>query len=183
MDRSAKSAGQGRIERLFETLQDRLVKEMRLAGIDSIEAAITSWKRAFSRSGRAFYGGTAQSTQCPSKAGARTSLGRNLSVRVVASGRRSHGQLDGNRWGVPRKRSARLTGSAGGNRTATGRLSLVALPEPLSAPASLPGTAAARGKSFRPTASSFRKSTIKSHKRLLRTIHGGHSIWQKSGHF
>jgi len=29
----------GRIERLFETLQDRLVKEMRLAGIDSLAAA------------------------------------------------------------------------------------------------------------------------------------------------
>ena len=29
----------GRIERLFETLQDRLVKEMRLAGIDSILGA------------------------------------------------------------------------------------------------------------------------------------------------
>src|SRR5437762_13447152 len=29
----------GRIERLFETLQDRLVKEMRLAGIDSIQGA------------------------------------------------------------------------------------------------------------------------------------------------
>src|SRR5256886_17536929 len=29
----------GRIERLFETLQDRLVKEMRLAGIDTKEAA------------------------------------------------------------------------------------------------------------------------------------------------
>src|SRR6202051_518862 len=29
----------GRIERLFETLQDRLVKEMRLAGIDSIATA------------------------------------------------------------------------------------------------------------------------------------------------
>ena len=29
----------GRVERLFDTLQDRLVKELRLAGIDSIEAA------------------------------------------------------------------------------------------------------------------------------------------------
>src|SRR2546430_17057242 len=29
----------GRIERLFETLQDRLVKEMRLAGIDTMEDA------------------------------------------------------------------------------------------------------------------------------------------------
>src|ERR1700686_3043940 len=31
--------GKGRIERLFETLQDRLVKEMRLRGIDSLAAA------------------------------------------------------------------------------------------------------------------------------------------------
>lgn len=29
----------GRVERLFDTLQDRLVKELRLAGIDSVEAA------------------------------------------------------------------------------------------------------------------------------------------------
>ena len=46
----------GRIERLFETLQDRLVKEMRLAGIDTLEAAnrflelhfIPEWERRFS---------------------------------------------------------------------------------------------------------------------------------------
>ena len=45
----------GRIERLFETLQDRLVKEMRLAGIDTIEAAnrfleirfIPEWEQRF----------------------------------------------------------------------------------------------------------------------------------------
>src|ERR1700692_4576453 len=37
----------GRIERLFETLQDRLVKEMRLAGIDSIEAANHFWEMRF----------------------------------------------------------------------------------------------------------------------------------------
>ena len=45
----------GRIERLLETLQDRLVKEMRLAGIDSIEAAnrflelhfIPEWEQRF----------------------------------------------------------------------------------------------------------------------------------------
>jgi hypothetical protein len=45
----------GRIERLFATLQDRLVKEMRLAGIDSIEAAnqfletrfLPEWERRF----------------------------------------------------------------------------------------------------------------------------------------
>jgi transposase len=46
----------GRIERLFETLQDRLVKEMRLTGIDSIEAAnhflemrfLPEWEQRFS---------------------------------------------------------------------------------------------------------------------------------------
>jgi hypothetical protein len=32
-------AGKGRVERLFKTLQDRLVKELRLAGIATIEAA------------------------------------------------------------------------------------------------------------------------------------------------
>ena len=45
----------GRIERLFETLQDRLVKEMRLAGIDSIAAAnhflemrfLAEWEQRF----------------------------------------------------------------------------------------------------------------------------------------
>jgi hypothetical protein len=41
----------GRIERLFETLQDRLVKEMRLAGIDSLVAANPFWKPALFRSG------------------------------------------------------------------------------------------------------------------------------------
>ena len=45
----------GRIERLFETLQDRLVKEMRLAGIDSIAGAnhflemrfVPEWEQRF----------------------------------------------------------------------------------------------------------------------------------------
>jgi hypothetical protein len=39
MDCGPQPAGKWCIERLFETLQDRLVKEMRLAGIDSIAAA------------------------------------------------------------------------------------------------------------------------------------------------
>ena len=45
----------GRIERLFETLQDRLVKEMRLTGIDSLAAAnhlrrtfFRQWEERFS---------------------------------------------------------------------------------------------------------------------------------------
>lgn len=37
----------GRVERLFETLQDRLVKEMRLAGINTIEAANVFLRKTF----------------------------------------------------------------------------------------------------------------------------------------
>ncbi|MEA2787633.1 MAG: hypothetical protein QOG73_39, partial [Acetobacteraceae bacterium] len=36
----------GRVERTFGTLQDRLVKELRLAGISTIEAA-NAWVPAF----------------------------------------------------------------------------------------------------------------------------------------
>ena len=50
----------GRIERLFETLQDRLVKEMRLAGIDSLQGAnhflemgfLPEWEQRFTVAGR-----------------------------------------------------------------------------------------------------------------------------------
>src|SRR6516225_2071494 len=50
----------GRIERLFETLQDRLVKEMRLAGIDSMQGAnhflampfLRGWVQRFTFRGR-----------------------------------------------------------------------------------------------------------------------------------
>src|SRR2546429_4465590 len=56
-----------------------------------------------------------------------------------------------------------FTGIAGGNRAAAGWFAMVALPQSLSAPAPLCGTGPARGKSFRPTASSpYRKATIKS---------------------
>ncbi len=37
----------GRIERLFATLQDRLVKEMRLAGISTVEQANRFWEEVF----------------------------------------------------------------------------------------------------------------------------------------
>src|SRR5216683_3090804 len=75
----------GRIERLFETLQDRLVKEMRLTGIDSIEAAnhflemrfLPEWEQR---------------------------LEEILSVRVVRKVADDHTvSWDGNRWGVPRE--------------------------------------------------------------------------------
>src|SRR5882672_5264473 len=137
--------------------------------------------------GRAFYGGATPSTQCPSTAGARTSPGRNLE-RACGSqdGRRSHGHLG---WqplgGATRRNLRRASWSAGGNRKATGRLSLVAFPEPLSAPAPLSGSGVACGKSFRPTASrTYRKTPIKSlQKCSSEPSVADTSIWQKTGHF
>ena len=94
----------GRIERLFQTLQDRLVKEMRLAGIDSIAAAnhfletrfFPEWEERFTVAPR-----------IPGNAHRR--LGREhrleeiLSVRVVRKVSDDHTvSWEGNRWGVPR---------------------------------------------------------------------------------
>src|SRR6266576_2406544 len=96
-----------------------------------------------SRVGRAIHGGTAPSTQCPSAAGARTSPGRNPEcARGPQGGRGSHRQLGRKPLGRATGRSLRwFTGSPGGNRTASGRLALAALPQSLSAPAPLSGTA------------------------------------------
>jgi hypothetical protein len=44
--RACRLAGKGRVERAHHTLQDRLVKELRLAGISTIEAA-NAFLRAF----------------------------------------------------------------------------------------------------------------------------------------
>jgi len=94
----------GRIERLFETLQDRLVKEMRLAGIETIADAnwfletqfLPQWEERFTvvpRVGR----------------DAHRPLGRDhrleeiLSVRVVRTVAHDHTvKWQGERWGVPR---------------------------------------------------------------------------------
>jgi hypothetical protein len=105
----------GRIERLFATLQDRLVKEMRLAGIDSLEAAnhflqtrfLAEWERRF--------------TVVPRNPGnAHRPLGRAqrleeiLSVRVVRTVAQDHTvSWEGNLWGVPREEvCAGLRGAA-----------------------------------------------------------------------
>ncbi|MGH8336654.1 MAG: ISNCY family transposase, partial [Gammaproteobacteria bacterium] len=95
----------GRIERLFETLQDRLVKEMRLAGIDSIEAGnyfletrfLPEWERRFTVAPRD-----------PRNAHRRLSRGQRLeeilSVRVARKVADDHTvSWDGRRWGVPRE--------------------------------------------------------------------------------
>jgi len=60
------------------------VKELRLAGIDSIEGANHFFGDALcSRVGAAFYRSTAECTQCPSTTGARQHLEEILSVRVA----------------------------------------------------------------------------------------------------
>jgi hypothetical protein len=95
----------GRIERLFETLQDRLVKEMRLAGIDTLEAAnhfletrfLPEWEQRFTVAPRH-----------PRNAHRRLSrehrLEEILSVRVPRKVAEDHTvSWDGNRWGVPRE--------------------------------------------------------------------------------
>jgi hypothetical protein len=95
----------GRIERLFETLQDRLVKEMRLAGIATMEEGnhfferrfLPEWEPRFTKMPR-------PSAQCPSTSGRRTTPGRNPErAGRGPGGRRSHRQLEGHRWGVPRE--------------------------------------------------------------------------------
>jgi len=188
----------GRIERLFETLQDRLVKEMRLAGIDSIEAAnhfletrfLPEWEERFTVAPR-------NPRNAHRRLGREHHLEEILSVRVVRKVADDHTvSWDGNRWGVPREEvcaglrgaqveiERRLDGSHW-LRFRNRYLRLRHCPEPLSAPASLPGTAAARGKSFRPTASrTYRKSTIKSSQKCSSgPSMADISIWQKSGHF
>jgi len=95
----------GRIERLFETLQDRLVKEMRLTGIDRIEAAnhflqmrfLPEWERRFSVAPR-------NPRNAHRRLYREQRLEEILSVRVVRKVADDHTvSWDGNRWGVPRE--------------------------------------------------------------------------------
>ncbi len=95
----------GRIERLFETLQDRLVKEMRLAGIDTIEAAnrflelhfIPEWERRFAVVAR-------HPRNAHRRLGREQRLEEILSVRAARQVADDHTvSWDGNRWGVPRE--------------------------------------------------------------------------------
>src|SRR6266404_3849776 len=137
--------------------------------------------------GRAFHGGTSQATQRAPTVGSRTALGGNSKrARLPQGGRRSHRQLGWNPLGRATRRSVRgSAGGAGGNRTASGWLPLAALPQSLSPLAPLPNGRAARGKSFRPTASrTHRQSTLKSlQKCSSKPPMADISIWQKTGHF
>jgi transposase len=105
----------GRIERLFETLQDRLVKEMRLAGIDSIAAAnhflemrfLPEWEQRFTVAAR-------NARDAHRRLGQEQHLEEILSVRVDRKVAQDHTvSWDGNRWGVLREEvCAGLRGAA-----------------------------------------------------------------------
>ena len=95
----------GRIERLFATLQDRLVKEMRLAGIDSIAAAnhflemhfLPEWEQRFTVVPR-------NPRNAHRRLGREHRLGEILSVRVTRQVADDHTvSWGGNRWGVLRE--------------------------------------------------------------------------------
>jgi hypothetical protein len=95
----------GRIERLFETLQDRLVKEMRLTGIDSLAAAnhfletqfLPQWEKRFTVSPR-------HPRNAHRRLGHEHHLEEILSVRVPRQVADDHTvSWDGDRWGVPRE--------------------------------------------------------------------------------
>ena len=95
----------GRIERLFETLQDRLVKEMRLAGIATLEAAnhfletrfLPEWEERFTVVPR-------HPRNAHRRLGREHRLEEILSVRVARKVAEDHTvSWDGNRWGVPRE--------------------------------------------------------------------------------
>jgi len=95
----------GRIERLFETLQDRLVKEMRLAGIDNIAAAnhflemrfLPAWEQRFTVAPR-------RPRNAHRRLDPEQRLEEILSVRVGRQVADDHTvSWDGTRWGVPRE--------------------------------------------------------------------------------
>lgn len=95
----------GRIERLFKTLQDRLVKELRLAGIASIEAAnrflelrfLPAWEQRFTVASR-------HPRNAHRRLGPEHHLEEILSVRVARKMAQDHTvSWDGDRWGVPRE--------------------------------------------------------------------------------
>src|SRR5450432_1039430 len=105
----------GRIERLFETLQDRLVKEMRLAGIDSIQGAnhflemrfLPEWEQRFTVAPR-------NQRNAHRRLGQEHRLEEILSVRAARRVAQDHTvSWDGNRWGVVREEvCAGLRGAA-----------------------------------------------------------------------
>lgn len=95
----------GRIERAFGTLQDRLVKELRVAQVHTLEEAnrflievfLPFWEQRFTVEPR-------QSPDAHRRLGREHRLEQILSVRVVRTVAQDHTvTLNGQRWGVPRE--------------------------------------------------------------------------------
>jgi hypothetical protein len=105
----------GRIERLFATLQDRLVKEMRLAGIASLQAAnhfletrfLPEWEQRFTVAPR-------NPRNAHRRLGREQHLEEILSVRAARKVAQDHTvSWEGNLWGVTREEvCAGLRGAA-----------------------------------------------------------------------
>jgi hypothetical protein len=140
----------------LRTLQDRLVKEMRLAGIDSIATANHFLETRFIRDGEQRFSIAAR------KAGdAQLSLGPEqhleeiLSVRVARRVAQEHTvSWEGKRWGVVREEvCAGLRGAAVESERRLDGSDWWRYRGALSAPAFLPRTGASDHPSFRPTAS------------------------------
>src|ERR1700730_12371512 len=95
----------GRIERLFETLQDRLVKEMRLSGIDSLQGANHFLEMRFLPEGeQRFTVAPRQSRNAHRPLGSEQRLEEILSVRITRRVAEDHTvSWDGSRWGVLRE--------------------------------------------------------------------------------
>ena len=152
----------GRVERLFGVLQDRLVKEMRLQRIVTLEQAnrfleTTFWP--FWQQRFAVQPVMDVNAYRPLEGSHR--LEEILSVRVARTVAADHTvSWQGQRWESARTGLRRLTRHSGRDRTASGRFALAAFPRPLPAAARLPGGATI-GDSFRPTACRSRRSKRK----------------------
>src|SRR6202011_3729604 len=188
MDRGTQSAGQRTHRAIVRNATGPPGKRNAPGGDRQPRGRQSFFGDAFSSDvGKAFHGGTSQPAQCASTVGCRTAAGRNSKrARGTPSGRRSHRQLGWPPLGRATRRS--LRGSSwctGGNRATTRWLALAPFPRPLSAPAPLPSSHAARGKSFRPTACrTHRPHPLKSlQKCSSQPPMADISIWQKTGHF
>ena len=105
VDRGARPQAKGRIERLFGTLQDRLVKEMRIAAIATLEDANRYlqmrfwpfWEQRFTKR-------PAQSSDAHRRLERTHRLEQILSVRKARTVASDHTvKWHGQRWGVPRE--------------------------------------------------------------------------------
>jgi hypothetical protein len=181
----------GRMERLFGTLQNRLVKEMRLAQISTRDQAnrfleITFWPFWNQR----FRVQPALSGNAHRRVERTQHLEQILSVRVARTVASDHTvSWKGKRWGLRREQVC--AGLRGARAEIERRLARAALPRSLLAVAPLSERTAQR-KSFRPTASrtcaaKTKTQTQNKHQNQMHSSPGPSlediSIWQKTGHF